>query len=392
MYRAVKKSICFISGSRADYGLLKWLIREVHNDEQLDMSIIATGSHLSERFGNTASEIESDGFQIDVKIPLDLDSDSRINTARAFGECAIGIADAVEKLNPDLVVLLGDRYEIFAAATATYLLGKPIAHIHGGEVTHGSFDDGIRHSITKLSQIHFVANAEYAKRVMQLGESPGSIHIVGGLGVDAIDKTPVIPFDDLANSLNVRFSEQNFLVTYHPETVDTSNKKVQVKELLAALSDRSKTSLFITLPNSDPNNAEIRAEFHEFGKRDSNIFIFESLGQTKYLSLLRRMDGVIGNSSSGIIEAPYLGIPTVNIGSRQSGRVKAASIVDCDNSETAIRNAIHKIMSNDFRAVLKNAESSYGDPGASGKILAIIKCLDFEKMPTKAFFDLPSQS
>jgi GDP/UDP-N,N'-diacetylbacillosamine 2-epimerase (hydrolysing) len=354
------------------------------------MSIIATGSHLSERFGNTASEIESDGFQVDVKIPLDLDSDSRINTTRAFGECAIGVANSIETLNPGLVVLLGDRYEIFAAATAAYLLGKPIAHIHGGEVTHGSFDDGIRHSITKLSQIHFVANAEYAKRVMQLGESPSSIHIVGGLGVDAIDKTPVIPFDDLASSLNVRFSEQNFLVTYHPETVDTSNKRAQVRELLAALAGRSDTSLFITLPNSDPNNAEIRTEFHEFGKRESNVFIFESLGQTKYLSLLRHMDGVIGNSSSGIIEAPYLGIPTINIGSRQSGRVKAASIVDCDNSETAIRNAIHKIVSNDFRAVLKNAERSYGDPGASSKILAIIKCLDFEKMPTKAFFDLPS--
>jgi len=182
------------------------------------------------------------------------------------------------------------------------------------------------------------------------------------------------------------------LVTYHPETVDTSDKRAQVKELLAALADRSDTSLFITLPNSDPNNAEIRAEFHEFGKRESNVFIFESLGQTKYLSLLRRMDGVIGNSSSGIIEAPYLGIPTVNIGSRQSGRVKAASIVDCDNSETAIRNAIHKILSNEFRSVLKNAESSYGNPGASSKILTIIKCLDFEKMPTKAFFDLPSQS
>lgn len=387
----MKKSICFISGSRADYGLLKWLIREVHNDEQFEMSIIATGSHLSESFGNTASEIESDGFQIDVKIPLDLDSDSRINTARAFGECAIGIANSIEKLNPDLVVLLGDRYEIFAAATATYLLGKPIAHIHGGEVTHGSFDDGIRHSITKLSQIHFVANEAYANRVMQLGESPSSIHIVGGLGVDAIDKTPVIPFEDLASALNVRFSERNFLVTYHPETVDVSNKKAQVRGLLAALSDCSDTSLFITLPNSDPNNAEIRAEFHEFGKREPNVFIFESLGQTKYLSLLRRMDGVIGNSSSGIIEAPYLGIPTVNIGLRQSGRVKAASIVDCDNREIEIRNAIHKIMSKDFRVTLKNTESSYGEPGASGKILEILKCLDFEKMPTKAFFDLPSR-
>lgn len=387
----MKKSICFISGSRADYGLLKWLIREVHNDEQFEMSIIATGSHLSESFGNTASEIESDGFQIDVKIPLDLDSDSRINTARAFGECAIGIANSIEKLNPDLVVLLGDRYEIFAAATATYLLGKPIAHIHGGEVTHGSFDDGIRHSITKLSQIHFVANEAYANRVMQLGESPSSIHIVGGLGVDAIDKTPVIPFEDLASALNVRFSERNFLVTYHPETVDVSNKKAQVRGLLAALSDCSDTSLFITLPNSDPNNAEIRAEFHEFGKREPNVFIFESLGQTKYLSLLRRMDGVIGNSSSGIIEAPYLGIPTVNIGLRQSGRVKAASIVDCDNREIEIRNAIHKIMSIDFRVTLKNTESSYGEPGASGKILEILKCLDFEKMPTKAFFDLPSR-
>lgn len=382
------KTICVVSGTRADYGLLQWVMHGIRRDPALRLQIIATGMHLSPEFGLTYREIEADGFTIDRKLEILTSSDSASGVTKSVGLGVIAFADAFAELSPDIVLLLGDRFEIFAAATAAMIAGLPIAHLHGGEITEGAFDDAIRHAITKMSHLHFVAAEPYRRRVVQMGESPERVFLSGGLGVDTIRKTPLLNRADFEASIDFKLGKRNLLVTFHPVTLEPGAAPVQMAELLKALDSLKDTHLILTMPNADTGGRELIRMVEQFVSTRPHARAYTSLGQLRYLSCMAHVDGVVGNSSSGLAEAPSFRKGTVNIGDRQRGRLKAASVIDCDPDCTSIIAAIDTLYSPSFQASLENVESPYGDGGASEKIVDVLKHFDIDNITKKSFYDL----
>ena len=384
------RKILVVTGSRAEFGLLQFLMKEIEKEKSLELQIIATGSHLSREHGFTVNEIKEKGFSPNLEIDLNLHNDTSDSISNSIG---IGIKEftkAYQILSPDIIVVLGDRYEILSAAISALISKLPLAHIHGGEVTEGAFDEAIRHSVTKMSHLHFVANDVYKKRVIQLGELPQNVYTVGGLGVDTLKKTTVLIKEDLEKSLGCAFLDKNLLITIHPVTLNEIDSNKELKELLRALDEFKGKRLIFTLPNADPGNQSIRKLIEEFVMRHPNARSYESLGSQKYLSCLAYVDGVVGNSSSGIIEAPSFKIATVNIGDRQKGRLMANSIINCKFKKNEIKRSIEKIYSSKFQSQLKNTINPYGEGGATEKIVKILKTVELKGLIKKPFYDLGS--
>ncbi|MES2770822.1 MAG: UDP-N-acetylglucosamine 2-epimerase [Pseudomonadota bacterium] len=384
----MNRKICFITGTRAEYGLLRGVMQATLNEASFTLQLIATGSHLSPEFGLTYREIEDDGFAIDRKLELLLSSDSAQGTAKSMGLGMIAFADAFASLKPDLLVVLGDRFEIFAAVAAALVAKIPVAHLHGGEVTEGAFDDALRHAITKMSHLHFVAAEDYRRRVIQLGEDPQRVFNVGGLGVDAIAHTQLLSRSELEASLDFRLREQNLLVTFHPPTLDETDATQQMDAMLTALAELPELGLIITLPNADVGGRALIKLIHDFAAEHANTVVFPSLGRVRYLSCLAQVDGVLGNSSSGLLEAPTYRKGTINIGNRQQGRLKAESVIDCAADVQAISQAIQRLFSAEFQSTLLKVVSPYGEAGASYKIIDQLRQLDFRALTKKSFYNL----
>lgn len=385
----MKRKICIVTGSRAEYGLLYWLMKEIQDDPDLELQIMATGMHLSPEFGLTYSQIEKDGFKINKKNEMLLSSDTPVGISKSMGIGMIGFAEAYEDLKPDIVVLLGDRFEILSAAAAAMIHRLPIAHLHGGEVTEGAFDEAIRHSITKMSHIHFTATEEYKRRVIQLGESPKRVFNIGGLGIDNIKRLQLISRDEFEKSINFKLNKKNLMVTFHPVTLEHATAGMQFQNILDALDELKDTNLIFTKPNADTNGRIIIKMIDEYTLKNSHKAIsFVSLGQLRYLSAMQFIDGIIGNSSSGLIEAPSFKIGTINIGDRQRGRIKADSVIDCNTTKEEILTAIKELYSKEFQNKLKNVINPYGEGGAAKKIKKIIKETDLAAILKKEFYDL----
>jgi GDP/UDP-N,N'-diacetylbacillosamine 2-epimerase (hydrolysing) len=382
------RKICVVTGSRADYGLLRWVMQGIKEDNLMSLQILATGSHLSSLFGLTFKEIEADGFVIDKKIEVLSDSDASLGTLESIASGITGCANAFRELQPDLIIVLGDRFEVFAAATAALVMGIPVAHVHGGEITLGAFDEALRHSITKMSHLHFVAAEEYRKRVIQLGENPSNVFLVGGLGIDSMVKQQLIEKSKLAEILGVDFQEKNLLITFHPVTLEGENSERQMSELLLALSELKNTTLIFTMPNADPNSRKLIKMIDEFTLKHLNSKSFVSLGQQLYLSLISVVDGVLGNSSSGLTEVPSFNKGTVNIGDRQTGRLKAESVIDCLPSKQSILDAVSRLYSFEFQSNLLDVTNPYGEGGASTRIVDILRATSLEGITKKKFHDL----
>ena len=387
----MSRKICFITGTRAEYGLLRWVMQGIKDDAGLALQIIVTGMHLSPEFGLTYREIEKDGFQIDRKVEMLTSSDTSVGIAKSMGLGMIGFADALDDLKPDLIVVLGDRFEIFAAVSAALVARIPVAHLHGGETTEGAFDEAIRHSITKMSQLHFVAAEDYRRRVIQLGEQPDNVFLVGGLGIDAIKRITLPDREALEVSLDFKFGSRNLLITYHPVTLEGQSSRQQMAELLAALDELADTNLIFTLPNADTGGRELVAMVEAFVATHANARVYASLGQLRYLSCMKYVDGVIGNSSSGLAEAPSMGVGTINIGARQKGRLSSSSVIDCAPTLGSIREALIKLYDPAFRLTLPSTVSPYGHGGASKKIIEILSTYSLENLIKKAFYDIPPE-
>jgi len=384
----MKRKICVVTGSRADYGLLRLVMKRIKAEPSLTLQTIATGMHLSPTFGFTYKEIESDGFEIDKKVECLSLSDSPIAIAEAMAKSLSGCAKAFDELKPDLVLVLGDRFEIFAACSAALLAKISIAHIHGGEVTVGAYDEAFRHSITKMSSFHFVATEEYKKRVIQLGENPNTVHLVGGLGVDAIKELKLLSKDEIEQTLGIKFANKSLLVTFHPATLEDQAPAEQISELLAALSDKPDITMIFTMPNADTGGLEIMRQIKSFVDKNDNAYAFESLGQLNYLSCMAIVDGIIGNSSSGILEAPTLEVGTINIGDRQLGRTQSGSVINAPANKESIEEALNELFSPEFKSTLSACRSPYGEGGASSKILRVLAELKLKKILQKSFYDL----
>jgi GDP/UDP-N,N'-diacetylbacillosamine 2-epimerase (hydrolysing) len=384
----MNRKICVVTGSRADYGLLRLVMQRINDDPELILQVVATGMHLSPIFGLTYREIEADGFSIDFKIETLSSSDSPVGLADSMSKGLIGCADAFSHLQPDVIVLLGDRFEIFVAASAALVAKIPVAHLHGGETTAGAFDEAFRHSITKMSHLHFVAAEEYRKRVIQLGENPRYVFLVGGLGVDGIHEVRLLTKEELEISLNFRFKTRSLLVTFHPVTLEDDTAETQMKELLSALSVLSDTSLIFTMPNADTGGLALIKMIEQFVETHQNAHSFISLGQQRYLSCIAQVDGVVGNSSSGLAEVPSFKKGTINIGARQLGRLQASSVINCLPERQQIRAAIDTLYSQDFTSSLAETSNPYGEGGASGKIVDLLKFVDLSGIIQKTFYDL----
>jgi GDP/UDP-N,N'-diacetylbacillosamine 2-epimerase (hydrolysing) len=385
----MRRKICVVTGTRAEFGLLRWLMHEIEASDALTLQVIATGMHLSPEFGSTYREIEQTGFNIDARVEMLLSADTASAVTKSMGLGLIGYADAYDRLAPDLIVLLGDRFEIFAAAAAAMIAGIPIAHLHGGETTEGAFDEAIRHSITKMSHLHFVAAEEYRKRVIQLGEQPEQVFLVGGLGIDAIKRTTLMTREALEASLNFAFGPRNLLITFHPVTLECQSSAHQMSELLKALDGLQGTHLIFTMPNADTGGRELTAMVDAFVATHPNARAYSSLGQLRYLSCMHFVDGVVGNSSSGLAEAPSMGIGTIDIGDRQRGRLRAASVIHCEPSEDQITKALHTLYSSAFKASLSRVVNPYGTGGASKRIVEVLAAHPLEQLIKKKFHDIP---
>lgn len=383
------RKICIVTGTRAEYGLLRGVMEEVRASAGLSLQIVATGAHLSPEFGLTYREIEADGFVIDRKVEMLTSSDTPVGIAKSMGLGLIGFADAFADLAPDILVVLGDRSEILAAVSAALVARIPVAHLHGGEVTVGAVDDAIRHAITKMSHWHFAANQTYRQRIIQLGETPENTHVVGGLGVDAIVHTRFLDRAALEQSLGIKLAARNLLVTFHPATLEDSAPREQMEQLLAALAGFADIGLIFTFPNADAGGRDIIRLIQDFVARFPNAHAFTSLGQLRYLSCMHHCDGVVGNSSSGLLEAPTMKKGTVNIGDRQRGRLQAESVINCAPTKEEIEAALHTLLSPVFQAQLDRVVNPYGDGGASGRIVQVLKSAKLDGVCEKTFFDLP---
>jgi len=383
-----RRKIAVVTGTRAEYGLLFWLMKEIDNDSKLQLQLIVTGMHLSPEFGLTYDVIEKDGFHIDEKVEMLLSSDSTVGIAKSIGLGIIGFADAFARLNPDIVVLLGDRFEILAAAQAAMVARIPIAHLHGGETTEGVIDEAIRHAITKMAHFHFVAAEPYRRRVIQLGEFPQQVMNYGTLGLDNIKRFNLLNKKDFESAINFKLGELAFIVTYHPVTLNEEGIKPYLN-LFEALKQFPHANIIFTKSNADTNGRIINNLIDDFVSNNiKRSVVYTSLGQLRYLSALKHVDVIIGNSSSGIIEAPAFKKPTVNIGDRQQGRLCAKSIINCNNDTKSIVTAIEKALSPSFQKSLKRVKSVYGDGDTSVNIKEYLKTVSLKNILKKKFYDL----
>lgn len=368
-------SVCAVTGSRAEFGLLRPLLVKLAGEPRIDLRLAVTGSHLSRSFGGTQDEIEASGLPIHRRIPLPLEGDGKLDMARASGAALTGFAEYFSESRPELVVVLGDRYEIFSAAAAAAILGIPIAHLHGGETTEGAVDEFFRHAITKMSTLHFTCCEVYRHRVIQMGEAPERVFDVGALGVENALTLSPISFEELRESLDFPLRRPFSVVTFHPVTLERSAAEGQLRQLIRAMDSFPWVQYLITLANADAEGRAINAVWSEEAARRENWLVVPSLGSRRYLSALRYAAMMIGNSSSGILEGPAMGLPTVNIGDRQKGRVMAESILCCEPEAGGIRRAMKKALSGAFQQTAKRTVCPFGDGNTSEKIVSVI--LDF---------------
>jgi GDP/UDP-N,N'-diacetylbacillosamine 2-epimerase (hydrolysing) len=383
----MNRKICVITGTRAEYGLLRWVMQGIKDDLDLTLQIIATGMHLSPEFGLTYQAIEQDGFQIDRKVEMLTSSDTSVGIVKSMGLGLIGFADALSELQPDLILVLGDRFEIFSAVSASMVIRIPVAHLHGGESTEGLIDEAIRHSITKMSHLHFVAAEVYRQRVIQLGEQPDRVFLVGGLGIDNIKRLQLLDRSALEDSLDFKFGPKNLLITYHPVTLETDTAEKQMGMLLAALAALKDTQLIFTMPNADTGGRTLIKMVEKFVAQHPNSRDYLSLGQLRYLSCIAQVDGVVGNSSSGLAEVPSFKKGTINIGDRQRGRLQAESVINCEPTCESIAAALAQLYSIDFKMRLHQVTNPYGEGGASEAIISTIKTVSLDGLLKKRFYD-----
>ncbi|MFA5276260.1 MAG: UDP-N-acetylglucosamine 2-epimerase [Candidatus Omnitrophota bacterium] len=385
----MKRKICFITSSRADFGLLSPLIELVKKDSYLKCQLIATGAHLSSEFGLTYREIEKNKFYIDKRISILSNSDTPVGIAKSMGLALAGFAEAYTELSPDIIVVLGDRYELLSAVAAALVSNIPVAHIAGGEVTEGACDDSIRHSITKMSQLHFTISETYRRRVIQLGEEPGRVFNVGALGIDNIKRLKLLSKKEVEKTLGFKFNKRNLLVTFHPVTLEKNASEKQFRNLLGVLGGLPQTNIIFTKANADTGGRAINKAIEDFVAKNSNrSSLFPSLGNLKYLSTMQFVDAVVGNSSSGIVEAPSFKIGVINIGDRQKGRIMAKNIINCEPAREYILRAFEKLYSKKFQKNLKNTASPYGNGNAAGRIKDILKTYKIEGILKKHFHDI----
>lgn len=384
-----RRKVCIATGTRAEFGLLYWLIDAVHRDPDMELQLIVTGMHLSPEFGMTVNEIEKSPFPIAKKIEILLSSDSPVGVAKSVGLGVISFAEAFAELQPVILVVLGDRFEMLSVATAALIARIPIGHIHGGETTEGVIDEAIRHAITKMSHLHFTATETYRNRVIQLGESPDRVFNTGTPGLDNIEKMDLLDRPAFEAAIDFSLGTRTALVTFHPVTLEKQTAVAQFSELLAALEDFPEMSVIFTMPNADTDGRGIMELIHAFvAQAPAKRKAFSSLGQLRYLSALAHVDVVIGNSSSGLTEVPSFRKPTVNIGDRQKGRLKAASVIDCLPLKETIGKAIEHAFSEDLQQQLATIVNPYGQAGASEKIKEIIQSVDLNGILKKQFYDV----
>lgn len=384
----MKRKICVVTGTRAEYGLLYWLMKEIVAEKTLELQLIVTGMHLSPEFGLTYKEIEQE-FKIDKKIEILLSSDTPVGISKSMGLAQISFAEAYDELKPALVIVLGDRYEIFSAASAATIARIPIAHLHGGETTEGAYDEAMRHSITKMSHLHFVATEAYRKRVIQLGENPQRVFNVGGMGIESIKRLELLSKEAFEKSIDFKLASKNILVTFHPVTLENTTAKEQFQELLDFMDTLEDTHIIFTKANSDTDGRVINQMIDDYVAKHSYKTIgFASLGQLRYLSALQYIDAVVGNSSSGLLEAPSFQVGTINVGDRQKGRIKAASVIDCEPNKQSFKEAFDKLYSRTFRESLNGVKNPYGKGNASQMILEVLVNIDLKNILKKTFYDL----
>lgn len=384
------RKICVVTGTRAEYGLLSRLIGLIHDSAETQLQLIATNMHLSSKYGNTYLEIEKDGFTIDKKIPiLEEGNDDANATLKSMSKALSGFADAYDGLKPDMVVVLGDRYEILAAATAALIERIPTAHIHGGEITEGAYDDAIRHSITKMSHLHFTSTEEYRKRVIQLGEQPDRVFYVGALGVENVKKIPMLSKEEIQDNLGFEINDKTILVTYHPVTLGPSSMKKDIDAFISALESRRDIRVVFTMPNSDTGSKVIVEAINQFVKKNPyRAIAFKSLGLKRYLSAMKYCAAIVGNSSSGILEVPSFGVPTLNIGDRQKGRIMADSIYNCTPDYDSVLAGLDMVLSEDFQKKAAKTYNPYDKEGTANSIFEVIKNYPLEQLKQKHFYDL----
>lgn len=384
------KNIAVFTGTRAEYGLLYWLLKDLQADKTLQLQLLVSGMHLSPEFGCTYNQIEKDGFKIDEKIEILLSSDSSVGIAKSMGLGVLGFADALERLKPDALVILGDRFEALAAAQTAMILRIPIIHLHGGEITEGAYDDAIRHAITKLSYLHGTSTEDYRQRVIQLGEAPERVINVGAIGLDHLERSKMLTVDELADSLSFSFSSPYFLVTYHPVTLAEEDPVNSFQAILESLDEFPNHQVIITYPNADDGGRRIIPMLEAYASHNSKrVLAIKSLGQQRYLSAVKHADAVIGNSSSGIIEVPSFDVPTVDIGMRQKGRLAARSVLHCDADKAAIRKAIDSAVLRSYKINNEKILNPYGAGDASAKVINMIKSLKPDLI--KTFYDIKSE-
>lgn len=384
------RKICFFTGTRAEYGIMCPLMKMVDADNDLQLQIIATNMHLSPEFGLTYTEIENDGFKIDKKVEMLLSSNTPNGTVKSMGLATIGFADALEDLQPDLVVILGDRYEMLAAAQACLIYKIPVAHLYGGEITEGAYDDAIRHAITKLSHLHFTSTEEYRNHIIQMGEAPERVFYVGALGVNNIRNEQIMSLAELEQSTGFKLGEKFLLITFHPVTMENATAEHQCELLLQALEKvNNEYQLLFTLPNSDTDGRAIITKIESYvSAHASSAFSIASLGRRRYYSALKYATAVIGNSSSGLVEAPSFNIPTLNIGNRQQGRARGASVVDVPATAEGIASGLAKVLSADFQQIAAKAANPYEKPGTVDAIFSVIKNYSLQNLVLKKFHSI----
>lgn len=377
------------TGTRAEYGLLFWLLKDLQSDTELDLQLLVSGMHLSPEFGETYHQIEQDGFTIDEKIEILLSSDSSVGTAKSIGLGVLGFADALSRLQSDMLIILGDRFEALAVAQTAMIMRIPIVHLHGGEITEGAYDDAIRHAITKLSYIHGTSTEEYRQRVIQLGEAPERVKNIGAIGLDYLKRGTFMTVDELSKSLNFDINKPFFLVTYHPVTLAEEDPETSFQALLDAMDEYLDHQVILTYPNADDGGRCIIPILEQYArKQPERVCAIPSLGQVRYLSAVKNATAVIGNSSSGIIEVPAFNVPTVNIGTRQKGRLAAKSVLNVQPTQQAISAAIKLAVSHAYKYKQdgESIQNPYGQGDTSSQVIDMIKSLKFE--PSKAFYDL----
>ncbi|WP_417845227.1 UDP-N-acetylglucosamine 2-epimerase [Thalassospira povalilytica] len=383
-----RTKVCVVTGTRAEYGLLYWLMREIRNSDEFELQVLVTGTHLSPAHGNTWREIEKDGFEISKRIEMLVSGESPSSIVKSMGLALVGIADALAELQPDLIVVLGDRYETLCAAQAAMIFRVPIAHLHGGEATEGLIDEAIRHSLTKMSHLHFVSAEDYRRRVIQLGEQPENVFNVGSFGLDHLPSLDIPDRKELEEDIGVSLSGEVFLITFHPVTL-LKNSYEQVDQFCRALEYFPEATMVITGTNADTDGFQVREKLQEFAaSRNGQTLLVESLGQRRYLGLMHHASAVIGNSSSGLLEAPAVGVPTVNVGNRQKGRLTAPSVISCGETTEEIVEAITRAISSAHRELSAMKSTPYGKPGAARRTVEILRQADLSGLVAKRFYDI----